>query len=106
MPLRPRPLPRPLDAERLLRKLATDPGVVRVMVEHEFVVGALCEMDPEDGALRRRLGLEQQGACTLGYNENAGARIHMRLRDDALRAMRPYRELVNTVSSSARANWS
>ena len=53
-----------------------------------------------------KLGLEQQGACTLGYNENAGARIHMRLRDDALRAMRPYRELVNTVSSSARANWS
>lgn len=38
-----------------------------------------------------------QGSCTLGYNENGGARIFVRLRTDDLRDLRPYRQLVNTL---------
>jgi hypothetical protein len=32
-----------------------------------------------------------------GYNENAGARIYVRLRTDDLRGMRDYRGLINTL---------
>ena len=58
--------PHPFDAEKLLRKLATDPGVVAIMSAKRWTVGALCEMDPADDRLKA------EGGCTLGYNENRG----------------------------------
>lgn len=33
----------------------------------------------------------------MGYNENYGARIYIRLRTDDLKRFRPYRELINTL---------
>ena len=61
------------------------------MRQHKWTVGKLCEMDPSDDKLK------QEGACTLGYNENSGFRIFIRLRTDDLRGLRPYRGLVNTL---------
>ena len=67
-------------AEALLRSLAKE--VSPIMVSHEWTVGALIEMDPRDDRLLKKK--EQDGGCLLGYNENAGARIYVRLRlDDA-----------------------
>jgi len=85
--------PHPFEAEKLLTKLATDPGIVTCMREHRWSVGKLVELDPADDQKKH----DGSGATTLGYNENAGFRIYVRLRTDDLRALRPYRELVNTL---------
>lgn len=86
--------PHPFEAEALLSKLATDPGIVAVMRAHGWNVGALKEMDPNDP---QTVKLVQSGGCLLGYNENAGARIYLRLRTDDLSAFRPYRQVINTL---------
>uniref|UniRef100_A0A7S2W3W4 WLM domain-containing protein n=1 Tax=Rhizochromulina marina TaxID=1034831 RepID=A0A7S2W3W4_9STRA len=91
----------PFEADKLLRKMATDPGVVAIMRGHRFCVGTLAEMDPEDDRLQKQSSGGSAGggggACTLGYNQNAGQRIYIRLRNDSLRGFRPYRGLVNTL---------
>jgi len=94
--------PHPFEAEKLLVKLSTDPGIVACMREHKWFVGKLCEMDPADDKLKKKQaagsgGGGGGGACTLGYNENGGARIYVRLRTDDLRGMREYRGLVTTL---------
>ena len=68
--------PHHYDAEKLLRSLAAE--VSPIMVRHEWVVGGLIEMDPRDDRLLKQK--EQEGGCLLGYNENGGARIYVRLR--------------------------
>lgn len=83
--------PHPYEAQALLLKLATDPGIIECMVTHQWHVSKLCEMDP------RKDNIKKEGACTLGYNENYGARIYIRLRTDDLKLFRPYRELINTL---------
>lgn len=71
--------PHPYEAERLLRRLACDPGIVHIMKKHKFVVGYLREMSPDEAYAKKK---EAEGGCLLGYNENAGASISLRLRMD------------------------
>ena len=87
--------PHPFEAERLLRRLATDPGIKHVMKKYKFTVGELNEMDPRDDRLAQKK--EAEGACLLGYNENAGARIYLRLRTDDELSFRGYEGIVNTL---------
>lgn len=60
--------PHPFEAEKLLTKLATDPGIVACMREHQWTVGKLVELDPADDQKKH----DGSGETTLGYNENAG----------------------------------
>jgi len=87
--------PHPFEAERLLQKLATDPGIVSVMRRHKMTVLYLCEMDPQEDVLARKK--DEEGACLLGYNQNAGERIYIRLRNDDGMSFRGYQGLVNTL---------
>jgi hypothetical protein len=87
--------PHPFDAERLLKKLATDPGVVQIMKRRQFTVLWLCEMDPQEDRLAQKK--EEEGACLLGYNQNGGEKIYIRLRNDDGKSFRGYNGLVNTL---------
>jgi hypothetical protein len=95
--------PHAFRALQLLHKLATDPGIVAVMVERELVVGTLGEMDPIDDRLMQQQ--QQHGGCVLGYNTNGGARIDVKLRTDDLQGFRPYPELVATLLHELSHNW-
>lgn len=88
--------PHPFDAEKLLLKLATDPAIKKIMRKYQWTVGVLAEMDPKSDmiALRREA---EDGACVLGYNENAGHKIYLRLRTDDEREFRGYDGLINTL---------
>lgn len=66
------------EAMRVLHRLAT--RVSFLLVQHKWTVGALIELDPRDD--KRLKEKEKDGGCLLGYNENAGARIYVRLRND------------------------
>jgi len=90
-------------AAELLRKLATDPGIVAVMKERELVVGTLGEMDPVDDRIMQKK--QAKGACLLGYNTNGGLRIDVKLRTDDLKGFRSYRQLVATVLHELSHNW-
>lgn len=52
-------------------------------------------MDPDDDRLQKNGAAS--GACTLGYNQNAGQRIYLRLRNDNLQGFRSYNGLINTL---------
>jgi WLM domain len=97
--------PHDFAARHLLDQLATDPGVVAVLVERELVVGTLGEMDPIDDRLMRQKEREGGGGCLLGYNTNGGARIDIKLRNDNLKGFRPYPDLVATVLHELSHNW-
>ena len=84
--------PHYLEALRLLHRLASDANFL--LVRYRWNVGALVEMDPRDDSyLKKR---EADGGCLLGYNENAGARIYIRLRTEG-DALREYDELAQTL---------
>ena len=70
--------PHRFEAEKLLRSMASE--VSEIMVSHAWTVGGLLEMDPRDDAILKKK--QQEGGCLLGYNENAGARIYVKLRQD------------------------
>lgn len=95
--------PHDFEALHLLEKLATDPGIVAVLKERKLVVGTLGEMDPIDDRLMQKK--QQQGACLLGYNTNAGARIDLKLRTDDLKGFRPYAQLAATLLHELSHNW-
>jgi hypothetical protein len=95
--------PHAFQAMELLDKLATDPGIVAVMVERELVVGTLGEMDPIDDRLKQKH--QATGSCLLGYNTNGGARIDVKLRPDSLQGFLPYREIVSTLIHELSHNW-
>mmetsp|Transcript_35071 Transcript_35071/g.51507 ORF Transcript_35071/g.51507 Transcript_35071/m.51507 type:complete len:386 (-) Transcript_35071:19-1176(-) len=95
--------PHAFKAMQLLEKLATDPGVVAIMVERELVVGTLGEMDPIDDRLMHEK--QQEGGCLLGYNTNAGARIDLKLRTDDLNGFLPYADLASTLIHELSHNW-
>ena len=59
--------PHRFEAEKLLRKLATDPGIVAIMTRRRYQVGRLCEMDPADDKLAKR----QQEAANNGNGAGA-----------------------------------
>lgn len=88
--------PHPFEAMRLLNRLAVDPAIKRIMRTNEWTVGSLEEMDPQTDMISRRKQSED-GACVLGYNENAGHKIFLRLRNDAETEFRSYNSLVNTL---------
>lgn len=95
--------PHDFEAQRLLEKMATDPGVVAVLKERELVVGTLGEMDPIDDRLMQKK--QQEGGCLLGYNTNAGTRIDIKLRNDNLKGFRQYPELISTLLHELSHNW-
>jgi WLM domain len=95
--------PHDFAARNLLRKLATDPGIVAVVRDREIVVGTLGEMDPIDDRLMQQK--KRQGICLLGYNTNGGTRIDLKLRTDDLKSFRPYHQLSRTLLHELSHNW-
>jgi hypothetical protein len=91
------------EAQRLLEKLSTDPGVVAVMKERQLVVNTLGEMDPVDDRLLQKK--QAQGVCLLGYNTNHGLRIDVRLRSQDLATFLPYASIVATLVHEISHNW-
>lgn len=88
--------PTPYDAERLLEKLATDPGIIEIMKARQFKVGILTEMSPVEAQER----MAKEGTPNmdlLGYNQNHGDKIVLRLRTDTLKGFRPYHDIMNTL---------
>ena len=55
-------------AHAMLKELAEDPGISRVMKKHQFTVGALKEMYP-DG----KVGVDP--VCVMGLNKNKGEEV-------------------------------
>ena len=53
--------PHRFEAEKLLRKLATDPGIVAIMTRRRYQVGRLCEMDPTDDKLANTTAKDDKG---------------------------------------------
>ena len=95
--------PHAFKAIEILEKLATDPGVVSIMLERKLVVGTLGEMDPIDDRLMKKTA--GHGGCLLGYNTNMGTRIDLKLRTDDLRRFRPYAEVVSILIHELSHNW-
>lgn len=95
--------PHDFAARALLERLAEDPGIVAVLKTRQLIVGTLGEMDPIDDRLMHQK--QQDGACLLGYNTNAGQRIDIKLRTDDLRGFRPYQDLVSTLLHELSHNW-
>jgi len=87
--------PHAFEARALLLKLAQDPGIVAIMKAREYTVGLLAELDPIDD--RHAEKMEGEGKRLLGYNTNAGAQIHMRLRTQDLSGFLPYPAIVDTL---------
>lgn len=88
--------PPPYDAEKLLKKLATDPGIIEIMKNHRFKVLVLTEMSPAEAQER----MAQKGTPNmdlLGYNQNHGDKIVLKLRTDNVKGFRPYHDLINTL---------
>lgn len=71
------------EAEELLRRLATDPGIRGVMEKRKYKVGTLSEMFPKG-----KVGVSP--VCTLGVNVNRGQEISLRLRTDDLLGFRKF----------------
>jgi hypothetical protein len=88
--------PPPYDAEKLLEKLATDPGIIDIMTSRRFTVGILTEMSPAD-AQERMAKRGTPNMDLLGYNQNSGEKIVLRLRTDSLKGFRPYHDIMNTL---------
>ena len=95
--------PHDFAARALLERLAADPGIVAVLKTRQLIVGTLGEMDPIDDRLMHQK--QQQGACLLGYNTNAGQKIAIKLRTDDLKSFRPYPDLVATLLHELSHNW-
>jgi hypothetical protein len=87
--------PHAFEARSLLLKLAQDPAVVEIMVRRKWTVGLLAELDPIDD--RHAEKMEGEGKRLLGYNTNAGAQIHIRLRTEDLAGFLPYSSLIDTL---------
>jgi len=88
--------PTPFDAEKLLKKLSTDPGIIEIMKSRRFKVGTLCELDPED-ADEEQAAKGEADKCLLGWNRNFGERIALRLRTDDFQSFRKYDSIINTL---------
>ncbi|CAA0837093.1 Unknown protein [Striga hermonthica] len=73
-------------ALELLHKLASDPGIVAIMNKHRWRVGILTEMAPVG-----YVGISPK--CILGFNQNHGEEISLRLRTDDLKGFRKYESI-------------
>ncbi len=89
--------PPPFVAEKLLKKLSLDPGIVHIMKTRRFTVGCLCEIDPVDTDEEQAEIVEGPDKCLLGWNRNFGQRIALRLRTNDLKSFRNYGSIVNTL---------
>ncbi|KND00072.1 uncharacterized protein SPPG_04414 [Spizellomyces punctatus DAOM BR117] len=98
-----RPLPGFSDEKQatlLLKRLRDDAGIQSIMRNHKWSVGALVELHPSERTI-------------LGYNENKGQRIALRLRTDDLDGFRYYdsirkvllHELAHMVHSDHNADF-
>mmetsp|Transcript_27427 Transcript_27427/g.69168 ORF Transcript_27427/g.69168 Transcript_27427/m.69168 type:complete len:610 (+) Transcript_27427:329-2158(+) len=87
--------PTPFEAEKLLTKLAHDPAIVKIMTDNKLQVGILTEMSPVEA--QERMQREGKDGDLLGFNENYGGRIVLRLRTDDTKGFRVYHDLVNTL---------
>lgn len=83
--------PPPSEAMALLKRLATDRGVLAIMAKYKWKVGLLKEFPPADG----KVGVDNQ--CLLGYNKNRGMEIGLRLRTDDLDGLRPFEVIMRTL---------
>ncbi|CAG8552566.1 3630_t:CDS:2, partial [Ambispora leptoticha] len=72
--------PSPEKARELLERLSEDRGIRGIMEKHKFSVGILAELSPT----RKEI---------LGYNENKGQAITLRLRTDDLEGFRDYQTI-------------
>eukprot|EP00928_Gymnodinium_smaydae_P093942 TRINITY_DN7831_c0_g1_i1.p1 TRINITY_DN7831_c0_g1~~TRINITY_DN7831_c0_g1_i1.p1 ORF type:complete len:660 (+),score=131.12 TRINITY_DN7831_c0_g1_i1:73-2052(+) len=88
--------PPPYEAEKLLNRLATDPGIIEIMKSRHFKVGVLTEMSPAE-AQERMAKRGTPNMDLLGYNMNGGDMIVLRLRTDNVKGFRPYADLINTL---------
>ena len=88
--------PPPFEAEKLLKKLVTDPGILDIMRRKRFTVGIFCELDPADADMEQAAKGEGD-KCLLGWNKNFGQRIALRLRTDDFQSFRKYHSIVNTL---------
>jgi len=95
--------PHAFEAQRLLEKLSTDPGIRAIMIERELVVNTLGEMDPIDDRIMEKT--QAHGGCLLGYNTNHGLRIDLKLRTEDLKEFGPYKDLVRTLIHELSHNW-
>jgi hypothetical protein len=83
-------LPDEEKAREVLRRIASDPGVLAVMRARRWRVPILSEMYP-DGSV----GVDP--VCVLGLNKNMGQEICLRIRTDDLRGFRKYGIVLATV---------
>ena len=65
------------------------------MRSREYTVGLLAELDPIDD--RHAEKMEGEGRRLLGYNTNAGAEVHIRLRTEDLTGFLSYPALIDTL---------
>lgn len=92
-----RGLPNEAKAQELLTTLANDPGFLAVMHARRWRVGVLAEMEAEG-----KVGVDP--VCVLGYNTNAGASIHLRLRTDDGAGFRPMFKLREVLAHELAHN--
>lgn len=83
-------------AEAVLRRLASDAGVLRVMRERRWRVGALREMAP-----RGRVGVDP---CLMGYNVGRGREIRLRIRTDDHKGFRSIPQLLAVLAHELAHN--
>ncbi|EGD82602.1 hypothetical protein PTSG_03256 [Salpingoeca rosetta] len=77
----------------LLKRLAADPNIYAIMKKHNWRVGILKEFAPslETGIV----GVTD--SCLLGYNQNKGQVIALRLRTDDFEGFRHYHVIIQTL---------
>lgn len=93
-------------AQKILSKLANDPGILACMAKHQWKVGSLAELYPEG-----KVG--ESAVCVMGLNKNKGQQILLRIRTDDLRGFRKflnikkvlYHELAHNVHSDHDAQF-
>lgn len=72
-------------ARDLLQRIRDDPSIYQIMKEREWRVGTLSELHPN------------RDSSILGYNQNKGIVIALRLRTDALDGFRSYQSIVKVM---------
>ena len=91
--------PDPIEAMKLLHRLAADPGIAGIMTKHRWSVGLLSEMPPEG-----KVGVSP--VCILGVNINAGQEISLRIRTDDLKGFRRHAAYLFVFRRSCRSSFS
>lgn len=83
-------------AYAILRRLASDAGILGVMRERGWHVGALKEIPP--------MGRVGADVCLMGFNVNQGQEIHLRLRTDDNTGFRSTAQLLHVLSHELAHN--